>query len=195
MSQSERRIVCVISCAHLLSKCWTVNICISVLVTSTCLHACGVCVCACVCYRVIVYMKINKHVCQTIKSLHLNCLCALLCICVCIICHAYLAKVVAEQGIPIIIIKPTLFSLFEVRQLLFPLATTLQRSQTISSCKHAQAHTLTLTPTHTPTPLCAILQAGTIVRVITRGVVCLVTFSLYELGAIHSPSILSIDSN
>ena len=53
------------------------------------------------------------------------------------------------------------------------------------------------THTHacTQTLLCAVPQARAIVRVITWSVVCLVTFSLYELRAFHSPSILSIDSN
>ena len=53
-------------------------------------------------------------------------------------------------------------------------------------------------PLHTHTrmhtnPLVCCSRA--IVRVITWSVLCLVTFSLYELRAFHSPSILSIDSN
>ena len=133
------------------------------------------------------------HACESVqkcvrqKLMHLLSKHVCVCACVWVVCHAHLALVAAEWGIPIIIIKLTLFSLFEVRRLPLPLATTFQPAQPINPYTHTHACTQTL--------LCAVPQARAIVRVITWSVVCLVTFSLYELRAFHSPSILSIDSN
>lgn len=103
------------------------------------------------------------------------------------ICHTHLASVVAEWGIPIIIIKPTLF-FYVWGETTFPPATTFQPNQ----ITYIHTHTLVRTHTYKETLLCAVLQAKAIVRVITWSVVCLVTFSLYELRAFYSPSILSM---
>ena len=87
--------------------------------------------------------SVEKCVCQ--KLMHL--LLKHLCVCVCGgggVRHAHLALVAAEWGIPIIIIKPTLFSLFEVRRLPLPLATTFQTAQPINPYTHTHACTQTL---------------------------------------------------
>lgn len=79
------------------------------------------------------------------------------------------------------------------RRASFSLATTFKPAQANQlCCAHTPTHTHY---THVQTLSCAVLPARVIVRVITCSVVCLVTFSLYELGAVRGPSILSIDRN
>ena len=86
------------------------------------------------------------HACESVqkcvrqKLMHLLSKHVCVCACVWVVCHAHLALVAAEWGIPIIIIKLTLFSLFEVRRLPLPLATTFQPAQPINPYTHTHTH-------------------------------------------------------
>lgn len=94
------------------------------------------CDCVFVSHLHAVCVKEMECVCQTLRRLRV-------CVSVCVRTahHIHLASVAAERGIPIIIIKPTLFSLFEVRRPPFPLATTFQPAHPIVT--HTYTHKVT----------------------------------------------------